>query len=517
MKRILLALFILIATSSLAQVTVVGYVSTLGVANYPTHIDSMGKGGYVVVRDTTQRNAITCLRRKYGMAAYVQSLQKLYILKDSNCANTWVEFTAGSGGVSKITAGTNITISPIGGTGDVTINAEGGGFSQGLQSVIDISDSLNAYGFHFRTPSSSPYAVRLYGNPAAAGEPNLYMPKENGTIALEGNQNKAVTYTPIDLKNNGDYGVVGNSYYNIRVGSDIYDPVYPGFLLFPVATTYDGQRITIVNNDTVYKLPAYIAQSIYDVPLLEGTNEPVTCIPYGMTYEFVSMNGYWYATTLKQRETRTNLPIWIPDTDDAPYDLNNCNAIYQFTGFKDKYNIPKIGIINFPPASYVYGSDTIPINDGQRITIINDQGLYPIIIGENKPYKTGIDGFVVPSDYGVIDTIPPGITYEFVSVGGYWRLTTPIFIPEYFGVTVASADYKITTYGIYKFETNGNSVILPSNAKLHRGETIIIQNASVGGLAVKYEGGASFANMPSGQTITIVGIGDDYVITAAYP
>ena len=429
MKRIFLALFILIATSSLAQVNVVGYIQTNGVANYPTHIDSMGKGGYVVVRDTTQRNAITCLRRKYGMAAYVQSEQKLYILKDSNCANIWVQFSSGGGG----------------------------------------------------------------GN--------------------------ATTYTPIDLKNNGDYALVGNSYYNIHVGSDTADALYPGFLIFPNPYSYDGQRITIVNNDTGYKFPAYIVQSIYDVPLLEGTNNKVTCIPYGMTYEFVSMNGYWYATTLKQRETRANLVVGTIGIDTEPYDLNSTNAIYQFTRFRSKYDSTIIGTINFPPASYVYGSDTIPINDGQRITIINDQGNYPIAIGENKPYKTGFDGFDdgAGTNYGVIDIIPPSVTYEFVSVGGYWRLTTPIFIPEYFGSSVASADYKITTYGIYKFESNGNNVILPSNPKFHRGETIIIQNVSAGGIAVKYDGGASFTNISSGQTITIIGIGDDWVIISAYP
>jgi hypothetical protein len=426
MKRIFLALFILIATSSLAQVNVVGYIQTNGVANYPTHIDSMGKGGYVVVSDTTQRNAITCLRRKYGMAAYVQSEQKLYILKDSNCANIWVEFSGGGGGGS------------------------------------------------------------------------------------------ATTYTPIDLKNNGDYALVGNSYYNIHVGSDTADALYPGFLIFPAPNTYTGQRITIVNNDTGYKFPAYIVQSIYDVPLLEGTNNLVTCIPYGMTYEFVSMNGYWYATTLKQRETRANLVVGTIGIDTPPYDLNSCNAIYQFTRFRDKYDSTIVGTINFPPAYYINGSDTIPINDGQRITIVNDQANYPIAIGENKPYKTAVDGFGAGTNYGVIDTIPPQITYEFVSVGGYWRLATPIFIPEYFGASVASVDYQIKTYGIYTFASNSNNVLLPDNPKYHRGETIIIYNNSGGSLNVKLAG-AGFITISTGSTATIMGISDAWVTTSVYP
>ena len=46
-------------------------------------------------------------------------------------SNQWVELgfsgISSSGGVTSIVAGTNITISPIGGTGAVTINSSGGG------------------------------------------------------------------------------------------------------------------------------------------------------------------------------------------------------------------------------------------------------------------------------------------------------------------------------------------------------------------------------------------------------
>jgi len=321
-----------------------------------------------------------------------------------------------------------------------------------------------------------------------------------------GGGGNATTYTPIDLKNNGDYALVGNSYYNIHVGSDTADALYPGFLIFPNPYSYDGQRITIVNNDTGYKFPAYIVQSIYDVPLLEGTNNKVTCIPYGMTYEFVSMNGYWYATTLKQRETRANLVVGTIGIDTGPYDLNSCNAIYQFTSFIDKYGNPIIGTINFPPASYVYGSDTIPINDGQRITIINDQGLYPIVIGENKPYRTVIDIY----GYGIIDTIPPMTTYEFVSVGGYWRLVTPIANPVYTDI------YQITTHGIYAFENNTYPAVLP-DCKSHRGESIIIyNNFNLGSINVTY-GGTSLIAIPPYSSVTIISTGELWVITSVYP
>jgi|GEM_PF-4668909 len=531
MKRILLALFILIATSSLAQVTVVGYVSTLGVANYPTHIDSMGKGGYVVVRDTTQRNAITCLRRKYGMAAYVQSLQKLYILKDSNCANTWVEFTAGSGGVSKITAGTNITISPIGGTGDVTINAEGGGFSQGLQSVIDVNDSLNVYGFHFRTPIHNPYAVSIITNPSATYAPNLIMPATSGTIALEGNQNRALTYIVNLTTTTGTSQVKGNSYSLIEQGSDTGNPADYGFLEFENPTPYDGQRITIVNRDTAYQHPAYILQSGY-VPVLEGTNEPVTCIPYGLTYEFVSVNGTWHATASKQRETRYNLvPNLYYDYPSEHYPLNSCNAIYQFLGFTWKdYVARPIGTIDFPPAYYLSypDEDTIPINDGQRITIINDQYFNPIRIGLNKPSKQFAGGFY----YDTVGTIPPQTIYEFVSVGGKWRLVTPIAQPvdENGSPNSFIADFYPKTYGIYPLH-NISRAFLP-DSKAHNGESITFVNISSGTGAdtttmeiatlsdyiinPNYPAGGGVCLLPPLASITLVAISGSWAVTSFY-
>lgn len=95
MKRILFLLFSLISITSQAQVSLGGYIQPLNNSSYPVQIDSLGKGGYVVAKDTIARNAITCLRRKYGMAVYVQKNQSLYILKDSACNNIWSLFTGG--------------------------------------------------------------------------------------------------------------------------------------------------------------------------------------------------------------------------------------------------------------------------------------------------------------------------------------------------------------------------------------------------------------------------------------
>jgi hypothetical protein len=88
---ILIALFI--GGPAMAQIPLVSYITTNGPAKYPTHIDSLGYGGFRVVKDTAERNAITLQRRKYGMAIYVQSNDSLYILRDPALGNSnWFAF-----------------------------------------------------------------------------------------------------------------------------------------------------------------------------------------------------------------------------------------------------------------------------------------------------------------------------------------------------------------------------------------------------------------------------------------
>jgi len=70
-----------------------------------------------------------------------------------------VSGTGGSGGVTQIIAGTNITISPVGGTGAVTINASGGGGSSGFQSP---SGTVNGSNTVF-TWSVAPNAIVVDG------------------------------------------------------------------------------------------------------------------------------------------------------------------------------------------------------------------------------------------------------------------------------------------------------------------------------------------------------------------
>ena len=98
-KLLLLSLFISVVSK--AQIKLVGNITTNGVASYPTHIDSLGKGGYMTIPTLSERNSIPTLRRKYGMLVYVQANDSLYKLSSVNLDNTnWI--TMGLASVLKL-------------------------------------------------------------------------------------------------------------------------------------------------------------------------------------------------------------------------------------------------------------------------------------------------------------------------------------------------------------------------------------------------------------------------------
>ncbi len=100
MKRRLLffiVFFFTVVLPAAAQIPLVGNITTNGNAQYPTHIDSLGYGGFRVVKDIAERNSITVLRRKFGMAVYVQSDDKIYILRDASLGNSnWLPYSSGT-------------------------------------------------------------------------------------------------------------------------------------------------------------------------------------------------------------------------------------------------------------------------------------------------------------------------------------------------------------------------------------------------------------------------------------
>ena len=45
---------------------------------YPTHLDSLGQGGFMSLQSIANRNAILIRQRKLGMMVYVQANDSLY-------------------------------------------------------------------------------------------------------------------------------------------------------------------------------------------------------------------------------------------------------------------------------------------------------------------------------------------------------------------------------------------------------------------------------------------------------
>ena len=91
LKKIFLLLFTmqLIFFVSNAQVKVTQTIITNDTADlYPTHYDSLGKGGYMVVSNIITRNRIPMKRRKFGMLVFVQSEDSLYKLNSTNLLNS---------------------------------------------------------------------------------------------------------------------------------------------------------------------------------------------------------------------------------------------------------------------------------------------------------------------------------------------------------------------------------------------------------------------------------------------
>jgi hypothetical protein len=63
---------------------------------YPTHESTYGKGGWHEKATIEDRNAIPLKRRSLGMAVYVLSERKLFILEKTLTDDGWVEKSFGS-------------------------------------------------------------------------------------------------------------------------------------------------------------------------------------------------------------------------------------------------------------------------------------------------------------------------------------------------------------------------------------------------------------------------------------
>jgi hypothetical protein len=93
-QKIILIIIIAFVHSKLnAQIKLLSNIVTQDATSvYPTHIDSLGRGGFMTLPDLTTRNAIPVKRRKQGMMVYVQANDSLYTLTtvDVSLNSGWV-------------------------------------------------------------------------------------------------------------------------------------------------------------------------------------------------------------------------------------------------------------------------------------------------------------------------------------------------------------------------------------------------------------------------------------------
>lgn len=92
MKRIFYIILLLSGFTASAQVPLAGYITTIG-GSYPTHLDSLGMGGYMTTYNKTTRDAIPTLRRKVGMMVRYSSADSTFVLSGGIANSNWVPFT----------------------------------------------------------------------------------------------------------------------------------------------------------------------------------------------------------------------------------------------------------------------------------------------------------------------------------------------------------------------------------------------------------------------------------------
>ena len=122
----------------------------------------------------------------------------LFLSKD----NVWSAPSGGSGGVTQITAGTNVTVSPLGGTGNVTINSTDQfiGTVTGVSGVLPITSSggtTPAIGINNYTGADGTTAGTKGAVPAPAATDNVKFLKGDGTWAAAGGTGTVISITPV--------------------------------------------------------------------------------------------------------------------------------------------------------------------------------------------------------------------------------------------------------------------------------------------------------------------------------
>lgn len=479
MKKIFFLLFILLGSISQAQVTVVGYISTQGVANYPTHIDSMGKGGYMSMQDSFKRNAIPCLRRKYGMAVYVQNLQKLYILKDSNCVNTWVEFSGGGGGSATLQdvlnnghaltsernyQGTNA------GDANTGVNVNAFGYAA---AGINSADNINALGENAARYNNKDHLNAL-GQNSATHNTGAWVNAlgQNSANFNSGDYINALGQNAADSNSGFSVNGFGDGAAKLNAGTNV-NAFGQGAALNNSGNNVNAFGIRAgennVNNNVIL-FGENAAATEADQLVMTNSNAKATIISYGCTDEtdkttyIPNKNGYFMTA---------NFPIIIDALEQDTYTIPSADN-YQFVNIEDTKN---------PMTVTLPDPENNCINAGQRLIITNKAS------EAVSPFPPKYGSIDLDNTYPVyyrgtstqITKVGVNETLELYSDGLVWRSLSPLPQPAYDNIDMISLanDYYIVSNGTYSITaavSSGVTVYLPDPAYIGNGSTITLIN-----------------------------------------
>lgn len=196
---------------------------------------------------------------------FIQTDSPYNIYRDTGTNWQQISGTGGGGGVSQIIAGSNITISPTGGTGAVTINSTGGGGgSQNIDSVLNQGGAFTTN----RGIDCSNYEFDIFGfsNFTLSNSIGYYLQFITNSFSLYDTANN-VNYLQIELNNGnvliGDFvGSFGSSHLKIDNTNDLIYFSAAGFptllVLYGVAVLGDPYELSnatqLIVSDTIQKI-----------------------------------------------------------------------------------------------------------------------------------------------------------------------------------------------------------------------------------------------------------------------
>ena len=457
-----------------ASNTVDGFLSTTDWIKFNNKVDSVSVSGGILTKTGTANPIISSSVNSSKLVG-----------RGTSSSGTMQEITIGSG-----LSMSGTTLSAIGG---------GGGGSQTLQQTLTVGDTLTTY-FYFKTNLANDSTVNLNG--ARLTAPRIYdFPDSSGILALK--SDLIPFHYQIDLSASS-YTMTKYGVYEIKIATDSTTPYY---IIFPNATLFTGQRITLINADA----SGYNNNAIIDTtgeantrPKYQGTYKTIGQIPYGMTYEFISTNGVWMSTS--------PTPVYV-DTFASDYDGTGITT----------YNIPFNGtykLVNVNGSKqndyYIVTFPDPKKNNGERITLINADSIYSLKIeGTWLPVSKNSFG-------GLVVKVAPQSTYEFVSIDSQWVCVSRSSHPTVFNIDLSVGDYKIPSNGIFQInDASTNNIIFPEAVEFD-GTTIIVINsdntndATIGGTQPEDASGTAVANIGLMNSYTFVSIGGKWFLINVY-